>query len=83
MQIYGHNFTSIFKNVIYFEKHRKNKTLFNVCQFKGSTIELTRFGTMDANYVSNIGNKDDQKSKKYRYKVKWNKHKEYVDTTEL
>ena len=33
--------------------------------------------------MSNIGNKDDQKSKKYRYKVKWNKHKEYVDTTEL
>ena len=31
MVIYGHTFTSIFKNVLYFEKHRKNKTLLNVC----------------------------------------------------
>lgn len=70
MQIYGHNFTSIFKNVVYFEKHRKNKTLFNVCQFKGCTLELSRYGTMDTSYISTSDSVYDPKAEKYRFKVK-------------
>lgn len=83
MQIYGNTFTSIFKNVVYFEKHRKNKTLFNVCQFKGSTLEHTRYGTMDTNYLGSTGNYTNPKNEKYRFKVKWSKQKEYVNSVEL
>lgn len=83
MQIYGHNFTSIFKNVVYFEKHRKNKTLFNVCQFKGCTLELSRYGTMDTSYISTSDSVYDPKAEKYRFKVKWNKRREFVDSKDL
>lgn len=36
INIYGSEFTQLFKNVIYMVKNRRNNVQFHVCQFKGS-----------------------------------------------
>lgn len=82
LNVFGFEFASIFKNVIWMSKNRKKVSSFHICQFKGTFKTANRYGTMD--YVcSKVAMGLDACERVTNFEINWERNHDAVNCDEL